>query len=98
MGEGEGSSIVFVIVISEITDCSGNRIFCVCVFVGVVKEAELWCLTFRTAPGGADELIAGESYLGSEVRAELVRPEPNAVVIPVGCFLKTHHKSYTNRD
>lgn len=38
-----------------------------------MKGAELRCFTFRAAPGGADELVAGESHFRGEVGAELVR-------------------------
>lgn len=65
-----------------------------CVCLCVIKEAELWCITFRAAPCGADELVAGESHLSGEVRAELVRSEPNAVVVPVDVFLKTRNTQW----
>lgn len=68
------------------------------VYVWEIKEAESWWVTFRVAPSGADELIAGESHLRGEVRAELVWSEPNTVVIPVGDFLKTQHTTHKYWD
>lgn len=57
-----------------------------CVFIK--KEAGAQCFTFRATSGGTDELVAGESHLRSQVGAEPVWSEPNAVEVPVGGFLK----------